>query len=574
MFELIYKQNTSGAQEILTSLRGYDVLNSPKLNKGCAFSLQERKALGLIGLLPHHVETLEEQISRMAQQYPEQASPLSRNIYLNALHNYNETLFYAFVSQHLEKLLPILYTPTISEAVKRFSAEHRRPHGLYLSYQERNCIDQALLNKQSKEVDLIVVTDGEAVLGIGDQGIGGINISIAKLMVYTLCGGIHPNRVIPIQLDVGTDNEQLLNDPMYLGARHKRLRGKEYFDFVDQFMQGVKKHFPNAMVHWEDLARDNATTLLEKYKNEVCNFNDDMQGTGAVALAAILSGIQASEIPLEDHRIVIFGAGTAGLGITEQIYAALIRAGIPENQAKKQFWLIDKKGLVTDQFDYYSPEQKKYARDHREVEHFHGATQEGISLEEVIRQVKPSILIGCSTVSNAFSENIIKTMAAHVKRPIIMPLSNPTHLAEATPENLIHWTSGRALIATGSPFEDVVYQNKNIPISQSNNALIFPGIGLGIIAVGATRLTDDMLWIAAKTLADLSPAKLHSDSALLPKLAHARQISFEIAIQVAKVACDAGLNRKPILQPIENLVRQTMWEPVYLPTLPYQTEKG
>lgn len=568
MFELIYKQNASGNTEILTPLRGYDVLNSPKLNKGCAFTLQERKELGLIGLLPNHVETLEQQISRMALQYPEEASALSRNIYLNALHNYNEILFYAFTSQHLEKLLPILYTPTIGEAVKRFSAEHRRPHGLYLSYQEREFLDQALSNKHSQDIDLIVVTDGEAVLGIGDQGIGGINISIAKLMVYTLCGGIHPNRIIPIQLDVGTDNEQLLNDPLYLGARHKRIRGKDYFDFVDQFVKGIQKHFPNAMIHWEDLARGNAMTILDQYKNTVCNFNDDMQGTGAVALAAILSGIQASEIPLAEHRIIIFGAGTAGLGITEQIYSALLRSGIPEEQAKKQFWLIDRKGLVIDQDENLSLEQKKYARTIDELSDWQGSPEKGFFLETVVKQVKPTILIGCSTVANAFSETIVKTMAAHVKRPIIMPLSNPTHLAEASPEQLIQWTEGRALIATGSPFGNVLYQNKSFPISQSNNALVFPGIGLGVIAVGASRLTDDMLWVAAKTLAELSPAKHNADSALLPKLADARQISFEIAIRVAEIACEAGLNRKPIHQPLETLVRQTMWEPIYLPIHP------
>lgn len=568
MFELIYQKNASGATEILTKLQGYDVLNSPKLNKGCAFTFQERIELGLMGLLPPHIETLDEQISRMAVQYPEQASSLSKNIYLNALHNYNETLFYAFVSRHLEKLLPIMYTPTIGEAVKRFSTEHRRPHGIYLSYQERDYLKQALLNRQSPEVDLIVVTDGEAVLGIGDQGIGGINISIAKLMVYTLCGGIHPNRVIPIQLDVGTDNEQLLNDPLYLGARHKRIRGKEYFDFIDQFAQSVKALFPNAMLHWEDLARDNALTILEKYRHSLCNFNDDMQGTGAVTLAAILAGVRASETPLEQHRVVIFGAGTAGIGIAEQIFSAFTRQGLSEEEARKHFWLIDRNGLITDRFNHYSPQQKKYARTSFELKNWSGNISDRIYLADVVANVKPTILIGCSTVAGAFNEIIVRNMAAHVKRPIIMPLSNPTTLTEAIPEDLIRWTNGQAIIATGSPFDDVIYNHKNIPVAQSNNALVFPGIGLGIIAVGAARLTDDMLWAATQAVAELSPMKNNSEAALLPKLSDARRISFEIAVKVAECAYQAGLNNKPIHKPIPELVRETMWEPIYLPIRP------
>lgn len=565
MFEFTINETDNGdVSHIETCLTGNNLLSNPKLNKGCAFTLDEREAFQLNGLLPRQVETLEQQVARMYVQYHEHHTSLGKNIYLNVLHDYNETLFYKLVSEHLEEMLPIIYTPTVGEAVQRFSLEHRQPKGLYINYCDRDKIDSILDNRLPPEVDLTVVTDGEAVLGIGDQGIGGINISSAKLMVYTLGGGINPHRVLPIQLDVGTNNPHLLNDPMYLGWRHERVTGAAYDDFIDLFVTALTKKFPHIMLHWEDLGRDNARRLLSRYQDKICTFNGDMQGTGVVALACVLAGVAASSIPLPEHRIVIYGAGTAGVGIADQIVGALKRAGLSDEAAYQCFWLLDKPGLLTDKMDLL-PFQKPYARQAEEVASWELQKSSQINLHDVVHNVKPTILIGCSTVAGAFTESLIKLMATHVKRPIIMPLSNPTSLCEAKPEDILNWTQGNAIIATGSPFPEVQINGKWMRIAQSNNAFAFPGIGLGTIAAKASRLSNDMLWAATQKLSECSPVFQDKMAPLLPKLSEAKMVSFNVALAVAEQARAEGLAQVPDNVDFKTRIRQLMWEARYYP---------
>lgn len=565
MFEFKIIRNPEGdIANIETCLTGNDLLSNPKLNKGCAFTREERELFGLTGLLPHHVETLDQQVARMNVQYHEHHSNLGKNIYLNVLHDYNETLFYKLASQHLEEMLPIIYTPTVGEAVQRFSTEHRKAKGLYISYQDRDRIDEILDNRLPPEVDLTVVTDGEAVLGIGDQGIGGINISSAKLMVYTLCGGVNPHRVLPIQLDVGTNNPHLLNDPMYLGWRHERVTGQAYDDFIDAFVRAMTKKFPQIFIHWEDFGRDNARRIMSRYQDQLLTFNGDMQGTGVVALASILAGVVASGIPLQNHRIVIMGAGTAGVGIAEQIYDALLRAGLSPDEAHQRFWLLDRPGLLTKDVTLL-PFQVPYARSSSDVAGWHLQDPKYIGLHDVVRNVKPTILIGCSTVAGAFNEEIVKMMASDTDRPIIMPLSNPTSLAEAKPEDLLTWTNGKAIIATGSPFSNVHFDGKWYRIAQCNNALGFPGIGLGALAVKARRMSDDMLWAATQALSECSPVKQDKMAPLLPKLSEAKMVSMKVALAVAEQARKEGLAQASDQVDLKDLLKQVSWEPQYYP---------
>jgi len=564
MFKFKMIQNKSETPGIETDLSGRDLLDTPKLNKGCAFTQEEREEFGLIGLLPHQVETLTQQVARMYMQYQEHHTNLGKNIYLNVLHDYNETLFYKLVSEHLEEMLPIIYTPTVGEAVQRFSLEHRKAKGLYISYPDRHRIKQILANRLPAEVDLTVVTDGEAVLGIGDQGIGGINISSAKLMVYTLCGGINPHRVLPIQLDVGTNNPHLLNDPMYLGWRHERITGQEYDDFIEAFVDAISHEFPSIFLHWEDVGRDNARRILERYQDKICTLNGDMQTTGVVALASVLAGVIASGVPLHEHKVVIMGAGTAGVGIADQIFAAMQRAGLSKEEARSRFWLIDKPGLLI-QNDHLPSFQSSYARQSEDVKNWELRNEPVISLYDVVKNVQPTILIGCSTASGAFNEEMVTLMASKVDRPIIMPLSNPTALAEAKPEDLLTWTQGKAIIATGSPFPDVHYQGRWYRIAQSNNALAFPGIGLGVIASKASRLTDNMLWAATKRLSECSPVCQDKMAALLPKLSEAKMVSFHVALAVAEEARREGLAQVPPDADLKELIKAAMWEPQYYP---------
>lgn len=561
-FKTVRNQNDE-ISHIETSLTGQSLLSTPQLNKGCAFTRDERERFGLMGLLPYQIETLEQQIARMYVQYQEHHTNLGKNIYLNVLHDYNETLFYKLLSEHLEEMLPIIYTPTVGEAVQRFSLEHRKPSGLYISYPDRHQIDQILDHRLPSEVDLSVITDGEAVLGIGDQGIGGINISNAKLMVYTLCAGIDPYRLLPIQLDVGTNNAHLLNDPMYLGWRHERITGDAYDDFVDAFVKAITKKFPHVLLHWEDVGRDNAQRILEHFRHKICTFNGDMQGTGVVALAAVLAGINASGLPLREHRFVVMGAGTAGLGITEHIYHALRRLGLGE-EARSHFWLIDKPGLLTHDVPLLSF-QAPFAQDRSQLVDWELREPPYIGLYDVIKNVRPTVLIGCSTVTGAFTEEIVKLMASYVSRPIIMPLSNPNSLSEAKPDDLLKWTEGKAIIATGSPFPNVEYNGTWLRVPQSNNALAFPGIGLGAIAVKAKRISDDMLWAATQALSDCSPLRQDKTAPLLPKLSEASMVSFQVALAVAEQARREGLAQIPQSLDLKQAINKIIWKPSYYP---------
>ncbi|HDR6317369.1 TPA: oxaloacetate-decarboxylating malate dehydrogenase [Bacillus thuringiensis] len=546
-----------------TTLRGVEVLSTPLLNKGVAFTQEEREELGLKGLLPPAVLTLEEQARRAYEQFCSQPDDLLKNVYLTALHDRNEVLFYRILTNHLREMLPIVYTPTVGVAIQRYSHEYRKPRGVYLSINDPSGIEEAFANigATAENIDLVVVTDGEGILGIGDWGVGGINIAIGKLAVYTAAVGIDPSRVLPVILDVGTNREELLNNPFYIGNRHPRITGEAYDEFIDTFVQAVNKQFPKALLHWEDFSSRNARKILDKYRHDICTFNDDIQGTGAVSLAAVLSAVKVSGVPLSEHRVVVFGAGTAGIGIVDQVRDAMVRVGVSEEESYKRFWCIDRNGLVTDNMEDLLDFQIPYAR--REAEVSEWKQNDVIGLAEVVKHVKPTILIGTSTVAGAFKEEIIKEMASHVERPIILPMSNPTPLAEAKPADLIEWTEGRALVATGSPFEPVTYNGVTYVIGQSNNALIFPGLGLGTIVVRANVMTDGMFAAAAEAVASMVDTS-QPGAPILPEVEELRNISEMVAIEVAKVAVAEGVARENLSDnDIKIAVKEAIWEPEY-----------
>ncbi|MES5867305.1 oxaloacetate-decarboxylating malate dehydrogenase [Bacillus cereus group sp. RP32] len=546
-----------------TTLRGVEVLSTPLLNKGVAFTQEEREELGLKGLLPPAVLTLEEQARRAYEQFCSQPDDLLKNVYLTALHDRNEVLFYRILTNHLREMLPIVYTPTVGVAIQRYSHEYRKPRGVYLSINDPSGIEEAFANigATAKNIDLVVVTDGEGILGIGDWGVGGINIAIGKLAVYTAAVGIDPSRVLPVILDVGTNREELLNNPFYIGNRHPRITGEAYDEFIDTFVQAVNKQFPKALLHWEDFSSRNARKILDKYRHDICTFNDDIQGTGAVSLAAVLSAVKVSGVPLSEHRVVVFGAGTAGIGIADQVRDAMVRVGVSEEESYKRFWCIDRNGLVTDNMVDLLDFQIPYARKEAKVSEW--KQNDVIGLAEVVKHVKPTILIGTSTVAGAFKEEIIKEMASHVERPIILPMSNPTPLAEAKPADLIEWTEGRALVATGSPFEPVTYNGVTYVIGQSNNALIFPGLGLGTIVVRASVMTDGMFAAAAEAVASMVDTS-QPGAPILPEVEELRNISEMVAIEVAKVAVAEGVARENLSDnDIKIAVKEAIWEPEY-----------
>jgi len=552
---------SNGALE--TTLRGAEVLSTPLLNKGVAFTQNEREELGLKGLLPPAVLTLEEQARRAYEQFSSQPDDLLKNVYLTALHDRNEVLFYRILTDHLREMLPIVYTPTVGVAIQRYSHEYRKPRGIYLSINDPSGIEDAFANigATAENIDLVVVTDGEGILGIGDWGVGGINIAIGKLAVYTAAVGIDPSRVLPVILDVGTNREELLNNPFYIGNRHPRITGEAYDEFIDTFVQAVNKQFPKALLHWEDFSSRNARKILDKYRHDVCTFNDDIQGTGAVSLAAVLSAVKASGVPLSEHRVVVFGAGTAGIGIADQVRDAMVRVGLSDEESHNRFWCIDRNGLVTDNMEGLLDFQIPYARKEAEVSDW--KQNDVIGLAEVVKHVKPTILIGTSTVAGAFKEEIIKEMASHVERPIILPMSNPTPLAEAKPADLIEWTEGRALVATGSPFEPVTYNGVTYVIGQSNNALIFPGLGLGTIVVRASVMTDGMFAAAAEAVASMVDTS-QPGAPILPEVEELRNISELVAIEVAKVAVAEGVARENLSDnDIKIAVKEAMWKPEY-----------
>lgn len=547
---------------ISTTLNGKSLLTTPQLNKGTAFTEEERKSFHLMGKLPHRVETLDEQLERAWLQLENYDTPLQKNIYLNNLHDKNQILFYALIRKHLGALIPIIYTPTVGVAVQAFSREYRQARGLYISHTDQDHIEEILGNRSNPEIDLIVVTDGEGVLGIGDQGVGGMDIPVAKLMVYSTCGGIDPTRTLPIFLDVGTNNTQLLEDPLYLGCRHNRIYTQEYDKFIAKFVAKVKKLFPNAFLHWEDFGRGNARRILDDYRDQLCTFNDDIQGTGAVTLAALLSASKVTQLPLTQHRIVLYGAGTAGTGICDQIVDAMVRMGLTLEEAYAQFWLVDRQGLLVDNDTTLTPAQRPYARKASELT---TETMNDRSLTHVVKTVKPTILIGCSAQSGHFTQAIIEMMAKNCKRPIIFPLSNPTECCEAQPTDIIQWTEGRALIATGTAFGTVHYQNRMMTIAQCNNALAFPGIGMGLIAVQAKQLTDEMLWITACAISELSPSQKDSFLPILPSIEQSETVSKQVAVAVAQKAIELGLANINQDKDPHELIQQNYWAPMYIP---------
>lgn len=561
------KRDKDGKAECVeTTLSGSALMFEQKLNKGTAFTPEERVEFGLLGKLPERIETLEEQVERSYRQYNEKVTALAKFIYLTGLHDSNEVLFYRLIKDHLEEMLPIIYTPTVGLAVQSYSLEYRRVRGVFVSYPNRESMRDIIKNRFNNDIDLVLVTDGEGVLGIGDQGIGGMFIAIAKLVVYTLCGGIPPNKVLPIQLDVGTDSKQLLDDPLYLGWRHPRIRGKEYDDFINEFVTVIKEELPGAYLHWEDFGRENATRNLKKHRTELASFNDDMQGTGATVLALVLAAAKASGCDLSEHRIVMLGAGTAGMGITNQIFDAICDEGVSPEEAHKQFWLLDRPGLLFADTDGLTQEQKPFARPAEEHKQWDGAvTDDQLSLLDVVKAVKPTILIGCSAQTGAFTEQVVKAMAANADRPIILPLSNPTSRSEAKAEDLIKWTDAKALIAMGSPFDPVTYNGRKMRIAQSNNAFVFPGLGLGIIASKANQVSDRMIRVAADALSECSPVHKDPLEPLLPSFADIEEVSRKIALAVAEQARKEGFAQVSEDANLQELVDHYFWKPRYLP---------
>jgi len=553
-----------------TTLRGRQVFGEPRINKGTGFGPEEREALGLVGLMPYKLFSLEEQAARSYDQYSAQPTDLARNVFLTALHDRNEVLFYRLLTDHLREMLPIVYTPTIGEAIERYSHQYRRPRGVYLSVDAPELVESSLAatDQGPGDVDLIVATDAEAILGIGDWGVGGIAIAEGKLVVYCAAGGIDPNRAIPVVLDVGTDRPELLDDPLYLGNAHPRVDRETYDRFVDAYVTAATKLFPDALLHWEDFGPGNAHRILDRYRDQVLTFNDDIQGTGAVNLAAVLSGVAVSGLALPGHRVVIFGAGSAGSGIARQLRDALAGAGLPEAEATGRIWALDRPGLLTDDMPDLRSFQRPYARPATEVAGWpRDPAVGGIGLAEVVRRVRPTILVGTSTRTGAFTEEVVRTMAAGCERPIILPLSNPTRLAEATPADLLRWTDGRALVATGSPFEPVTLDKVTYVVGQANNALVFPGLGLGAIVARAARVTDGMIFAAAEAVAGLVDPSTPGAS-LLPQINDVRETSVAVAVAVATAAGAAGVARAPLDADLEAQVRRSMWEPVYRPVRP------
>ena len=548
-----------------TTCRGYSVLSDPRLNKGTAFTDAERAALGLTGLLPSRVLTLDQQAMRAYRQCSQQPSALDKNIYLTALHDRNEVLFFRVLTDHISELLPIVYTPTIGEAIQHYSHQYRRPRGVYLSIDAPDQIETALRAPElsADDVDLIVATDAQAILGIGDWGVGGIDIAAGKLAVYTAAAGIDPARALPVVLDVGTDRPELLEDPLYLGVRHERPVQQPYDAFIDSYVTTALKIFPHALLHWEDFGPGNARRILERYRDNVLTFNDDMQGTGAVNLAAVLAGARASHTPLTQHRVVIFGSGTAGIGIADQLHETVASQGLDTASARARFWCLDRHGLLTDDAADLRDFQVPYARPAGEVRDWQGyGTGSGIGLAEVVRRVHPTILIGTSTQHGAFTQQIVQDMAAHVDRPVILPMSNPTSLAEATPADLIAWTGGHALVATGSPFDPVTYQGVTYQIGQANNALIFPGLGLGALVSRAKRITDHMITSAAQAVAELTDTATPG-AALLPPIDDLRTTSAGVALAVALAAVQDGVADEAGVT--ADSVQAAMWQPRYAP---------
>ncbi len=546
------------------SLTGYDLINSRRLNKGTAFSDHERDVFNLHGLLPPHVGTLDEQVERRMRALAEQPTPFNKYRFLRDLQDINETLFYALLVRDVEQMLPLVYTPTVGEGCQRFSEIWRRPRGVFLSYPNKDRIARILSHPRYDGVKCIVVSDGERILGLGDQGAGGMGIPIGKMALYTALGGIHPEHCLPILLDVGTDNEDRLKSPLYIGWRHHRMRGEEYDAFVDIFVNSVKQRWPHVLLQWEDFAGSNAARFLARYRDQLCTFNDDIQGTAAVTAATLVSAINVTGIPLEQQKIVVVGLGSAGIGIASLLAQFMQDRGLPEAESRKRFYAIDRYGLVTEKGKDVRPEQLPFARQEQEVQGWRQPNGE-ITLLEVVRQAKPTVLIGVSGQAGAFSEPAVREMAKHTARPVIFPLSNPTSRSEATPQDLMDWTEGRALVGTGTAFPPVSFAGKRIPIAQTNNSYIFPGLALGIVASQARRVTDTMIKAAAQELVRHLPTQKDKNASLLPPLSEARELGRWIAQAVGRQAIQDGQAHVADEESLSRELQANIWEPRYVP---------
>lgn len=540
---------------------GPALLETPLLNKGSAFTAEERASFNLEGLLPHNIETIDEQAERAYRQYQAFGNDMDRHIYLRNIQDTNETLFYRLLSNHLKEIMPIIYTPTVGQACQEFSNIYRRARGLFISYPDRDRIDDLLQNATKQNVKVIVVTDGERILGLGDQGIGGMGIPIGKLSLYTACGGISPAYCLPVVLDVGTNNQQLLADPFYMGWHNPRITGEEYAEFVDAFIQAVKRRWPDVLLQFEDFAQGNAMPLLNRYKDELCCFNDDIQGTAAVTLGSLIAACKASGAKLSEKRVAFLGAGSAGCGIAEQIVAQMKAEGLSDAQARARVFMVDRFGLITDKIPNQLDFQRRLSQPLERVADW--PVGDNISLLEVMEHARPDILIGVSGQPGLFTEAVIRTMHQHCPRPIVFPLSNPTSRVEATPADILRWTDGQALVATGSPFAPIEHKGTLYPIAQCNNSYIFPGIGLGVLASGARRVTEAMLMAASRALAECSPLAQGNGTALLPDLADIQQVSRHIAKWVAKTAMLQGKAVQTSDEVIEAAIDGNFWQPEY-----------
>lgn len=563
----ILDNKQSNHKSLETFLDGNLLLKTPLLNKGTSFTQEERNAFKLNGLLPPDIESIELQQVRTYQAYKEKKSDMGRHVFLRSLQDRNETLFYHMLTSHITEMLPIVYTPVVGQACQEFHKIYRQPRGLFIAYPNRDKIEEMLASIELPDVKVIVVSDGERILGLGDQGAGGMGIPIGKVSLYTACGGIFPGVCLPILLDTGTDNEERLNDPLYLGWRHRRVRGKDYEDFIDSFVKAVMRRFPNVLLQWEDFGKDHAHFLLQKYKDQLCTFNDDIQGTAAVTTAGILSAVKAGKSDITKQQIAIYGAGSAGTGIADQIVLSMIYHGLSKEEAYKRIWLIDREGLLHTEIKDLVPFQKPYAHSVEELKNIGFDPTKEIPFEEVIKRIHPSVLIGVSGNFGAFTESTIKTMAEHCSRPIIFPLSNPTSHCEANPTDLIEWTDGKGFIATGTQYPEVLHKGKTYKIGQCNNYFIFPAMGLGIIASKATRVTERMFLAAAEELANYSPALKNEGASLFPTPDQVREISKHLALAIGLQAQNDGVAPKTTQDELQKSIQENFWEPSYVPLI-------
>ncbi|MBF0106902.1 MAG: NAD-dependent malic enzyme [Deltaproteobacteria bacterium] len=560
MIFTIKKDVKTGQKYMGVTEKGAALLTDPWTNKGTAFTNEERDRLGLHGLLPPHVSTMEEQLQRSYESFLQCQTPLEKNINLTSLQDRNRTLFYRLLVEHIDEMMPIVYTPTIGDVCQKFSFIYRKPRGLYVSYDHINQLEKVLSNYPCKDPTIMVVTDGERILGLGDQGVGGIGISMGKLCLYSLCAGVPPYDTMPVVLDVGTDNQTRLETPLYLGLRRKRIRGEDYQLFIDKFIEAVQKIYPNILVQWEDFLKGNAIKQLHRFKDKLCTFNDDIQGTASVVLAGILSGLKITKQSLQDQRLVIAGAGASAQGIAELFTSALVNCGLSQTDAIKRIWMTDSRGLVTKERSNLEDFKATYARDVSELESYKCADRSQISLRETILNVRPTILLGSSGTPGLFTKVVVEAMAKVNERPMVFPLSNPTANSECTAEDAINWSEGRAIVATGSPFKPVNYKGREHHIGQCNNAYIFPGVGLGIISCKARRVTNIMFYEAAKALSDtVTEAELKSGT-VFPSLSRIRDCSHKVACAVVRQTAEGRQ-----IKDIEQTVRDTMWNPDYLP---------